>query len=167
MDDKQYKYPLRLLSIHPNQGQEGTTFTLTLDYLPSSFTYRIAFNSLMVETRQMQQSTLQNDLTATTTILTATVPSRQTTLCDTPTVPISVCFLNGSGMIEDTCYVATFTYETTAETPSPLQQRKRRYSITDETSSSPTKRVARQGKVRKEIVISLPRNLTFVPLPYL
>lgn len=172
MDDNQDKPLLRLLSMHPSKGQEDTTITLTLDSLPSSFTYRLAFNSLMVETRQMQQSTPQNDLTGaataptTTTILTASVPSFRMTLCNTPTVPISVCFLNGNGMIEDTCYVATFTYESAAANPSPPQQRKRRYSITDESASSPAKRVSHQGKKRKAIVISLPRNLTFVPLPY-
>ncbi|KAI8340571.1 hypothetical protein BC941DRAFT_417588 [Chlamydoabsidia padenii] len=140
----------KLLSIHPNQGQEGTTVTLTLSDLPFAYTYKLAFNSMVVETRQIQSS-LQNGSDCASIVLISTVPSFQMTLSTTNNVPISVCFLDKNDMVEDTFFVTDFTYQLDYEkTPNSQQQsqvgEKRRGSsfAEDDLTSSPTKRVCDQ-----------------------
>ncbi|ORZ06705.1 hypothetical protein BCR42DRAFT_427042, partial [Absidia repens] len=102
----------RLLSVSPSEGQEGTMITMVLQGLPVQ-PVKLAFNSLVVDTKQMQCQQHQqqkDDETILITTLMATVPSFRTTHSSLRTVPISVCFFDSKDIIVNTFYLVNFTY---------------------------------------------------------
>ncbi|CAO3577761.1 unnamed protein product [Absidia cylindrospora] len=131
----------KLLSINPSQGQEGTMITMVLQDLPAQ-SVKLAFNSLVVDTKQLQSQ--QQDDGMNTTTLMATIPNFQMTLSAVHTVPISVCFLNNEDIIEDTILLTNFTYQFDSDSQHQYKpERKRSYaSLTDDdySASSPNKR---------------------------
>ncbi|KAI8333065.1 hypothetical protein BC941DRAFT_495973, partial [Chlamydoabsidia padenii] len=105
----------RLLTLSPSHGAAGTTITIVLQDLPLR-PVKLAFNSLVVDTKQLPS---QN---GTMTTLLATIPSYETTLSTTSTVPISVCFLGDNGIIQDTFFVTKFVYTLEPQQNNAIQQ---------------------------------------------
>ncbi|KAF1802543.1 hypothetical protein FB192DRAFT_1280573 [Mucor lusitanicus] len=91
----------RLIELSPSGGIEGTIVTVVVQALPPQMPAKLAFNSLMVDTKQLQAQGI--------TSLVATVPSFQQTHSSTPNVPISICFLD-KDMVTETWTVADFNY---------------------------------------------------------
>lgn len=96
----------KLIEFSPSFGNEGTIITVVLQALPPQMPVKLAFNSLMVDTKQLQAQGI--------TSLVATVPSFQQTHSSTPNVPISVCFFD-KDMVTETWMVAEFTFDFTNE----------------------------------------------------
>jgi uncharacterized protein YraI len=91
----------KLIELSPAQGKEGTIVTVVVQALPPQMPAKLAFNSLMVDTKQLQAQ----DITS----LVATVPSFQQTHSSTSNIPISICFLD-KDMVTETWIVADFNY---------------------------------------------------------
>ncbi|KAI8878754.1 hypothetical protein K501DRAFT_195157, partial [Backusella circina FSU 941] len=91
-----------LLELTPTHGRENTIVTVVVQTMPSQMPVKLAFNSLMVDTKQMQAQGI--------TSLVATVPAFQQTHSPTTNVPVSICFLN-KDMVTETWLVADFVYE--------------------------------------------------------
>ncbi|KAL7315781.1 hypothetical protein PS15m_004956 [Mucor circinelloides] len=91
----------KLIELSPTHGNEGTIVTVVVQALPPQMPAKLAFNSLMVDTKQLQAQGI--------TSLVATVPSFQQTHSSTPNVPISICFLD-KDMVTETWTVADFNY---------------------------------------------------------
>lgn len=91
----------KLIELSPAQGKEGTIVTVVVQALPPQMPAKLAFNSLMVDTKQLQAQ----DITS----LVATVPSFQQTHSSTSNIPISICFLD-KDMVTETWFVADFNY---------------------------------------------------------
>jgi hypothetical protein len=94
----------KLIELSPTQGQEGNVITVVVQALPHQIFARLAFNSLMVDTKQMQAQGI--------TSLVATVPPFQQTHSSTSNVPISICFLDND-MVTETWVVSDFSYNKT------------------------------------------------------
>ncbi|GAN06842.1 ubiquitin-conjugating enzyme [Mucor ambiguus] len=92
----------KLIELSPAHGNEGTVVTVVVQALPPQMPSKLAFNSLMVDTKQLQAQGI--------TSLVATVPSFQQTHSSTPNVPISICFLD-KDMVTETWTVADFNYK--------------------------------------------------------
>ncbi|KAI8098605.1 uncharacterized protein BX664DRAFT_319138 [Halteromyces radiatus] len=126
----------KLLSFTPNHGQEGTLITIVLEGLPIQ-PVKLAFNSLVVDTKLIRSQQ--------TTTLMATIPNFDMTLSTSNIVPTSVCFLNEKDIVEDTFYLANFTYRQSNNDYSPHYQHDRKRSFAslsdDDYSSSTNKRV--------------------------
>lgn len=105
----------KLIEFNPRQGQEGTIVTIVVQSLPSQIPIKLAFNNLLVETRQMQAQGI--------TSLVATVPpfqqiqQQQTSSASqgsrVATVPLSICFLNRDHVATETWLVSDFVYTDT------------------------------------------------------
>lgn len=91
----------KLVELNPSFGNEGTIVTVVVQALPPQIPVKLAFSSLMVDTKQLQAQGI--------TSLVATVPSFQQTHSTTSTVPISVCYFD-KDMVTETWMVAEFTY---------------------------------------------------------
>ncbi|KAK4514764.1 Glycine--tRNA ligase 1, mitochondrial [Mucor velutinosus] len=91
----------KLIEMSPAQGNEGTIVTVVVQALPPQMPAKLAFNSLMVDTKQLQSQGI--------TSLVATVPSFQQTHSSAPNVPVSICFLD-KDMVTETWTVADFNY---------------------------------------------------------
>ncbi|KAI8374384.1 uncharacterized protein BYT42DRAFT_615554 [Radiomyces spectabilis] len=91
----------KLIDMSPSRGNEGTIITVVVQALPSQMPVKLAFNSLVVDTKQMQAQGI--------TSLVATVPPFQQTHSASPAVPISICFLD-KDMVTETWLVAEFMY---------------------------------------------------------
>ncbi|KAL9539970.1 hypothetical protein MBANPS3_009962 [Mucor bainieri] len=91
----------KLIELSPSHGNEGTIVTVVVQALPPQMPAKLAFNSLMVDTKQLQAQGIAS--------LVATVPSFQQTHSSTPNVPISICFLD-KDMVTETWTVADFNY---------------------------------------------------------
>lgn len=101
----------RLIEIAPIRGMQGTIITVVVQSLPHQFApVKLAFNSLVVETKQMHSQGI--------TSLVAAVPPFQQTHSATANVPISVCMLDKDSVTE-TWPVAEFIYE--FETKEPIK----------------------------------------------
>ncbi|KAI9478794.1 MAG: hypothetical protein EXX96DRAFT_572321 [Benjaminiella poitrasii] len=94
----------KLIELSPSHGDDGTIVTVVVQALPPQVPVKLAFNSLMVDTKQLQAQGI--------TSLVATVPAFQQTHSATPNVPISICFLD-KDMVTETWMVADFTYNST------------------------------------------------------
>ena len=95
--------PPRLIEMAPSRGIQGTVVTLVVQSLPHQLVpVKLAFNSLVVDTKQMQAQGI--------TSLVAAVPPFQQTHSTTANVPISICILDKDSVTE-TWPVAEFTYE--------------------------------------------------------
>jgi len=99
-EDKNAQGP-KLIQLSPAHGNEGTIVTVVVQALPPQMPAKLAFNSLMVDTKQLQAQDI--------TTLVATVPSFQQTHSSTPNVPVSICFLD-KDMVTETWTVADFSY---------------------------------------------------------
>lgn len=91
----------KLIELSPAHGNEGTIVTVVVQALPPQMPAKLAFNSLVVDTKQLQAQSI--------TSLVATVPSFQQTQSSTPNVPVSICFLD-KDMVTETWTVADFNY---------------------------------------------------------
>lgn len=92
----------QLIKISPTRGKEGSVITVILEALAPYIVAKIAFNSLMVETKQVRSQQV--------TTLIAHVPPFQHTHSPTiSSVPISICFLD-KDMVTDTFHIARFEY---------------------------------------------------------
>jgi hypothetical protein len=97
--------PPRLIEMAPTRGIQGTVVTIVVQSLPHPMVpVKLAFNSLVVDTKQMQAQGI--------TSLVAAVPPFQHTHSTTANVPISVCMLDKDSVTE-TWPVAEFIYEFT------------------------------------------------------
>ncbi|KAI8644201.1 hypothetical protein BD408DRAFT_384012 [Parasitella parasitica] len=100
----------KLIELSPTRGNEGTIVTVVVQRMPPHIPAKLAFNSLMVDTKQLQA----HDITS----LVATVPPFQQTHHSTPNVPISICFLDAN-MVTKTWIVADFNFDGVNEIRSP------------------------------------------------
>jgi hypothetical protein len=91
----------KLLELTPTHGNENTIVTVVAHTLPTHMPVKLAFNSLMVDTKQMQAQGI--------TSLVATVPSFHQTHSPNANVPVSICFLD-KDMVTETWLVADFIY---------------------------------------------------------
>lgn len=96
----------KLIEMSPVRGDEKTVITVVVQALPPQIPAKLAFNSLMVDTKQMQAQGI--------TSLVATVPSLELTHATGNSVPVSICFLD-KDMVTETWLVANFTYENKEE----------------------------------------------------
>ncbi|CAO3614263.1 unnamed protein product [Mucor hiemalis] len=95
--------PPRLIEMAPTCGSQGTVVTVVVQSLPHQLVpVKLAFNSLVVDTKQMQAQGI--------TSLVAAVPPFQQTHSTTANVPISICILDKDSVTE-TWPVAEFIYE--------------------------------------------------------
>lgn len=95
--------PPRLTEMAPTRGSQGTVVTVVVQSLPHQLVpVKLAFNSLVVDTKQMQAQGI--------TSLVAAVPPFQQTHSSTANVPISICMLDKDSVTE-TWPVAEFVYE--------------------------------------------------------
>ncbi|CAO3648109.1 unnamed protein product [Mucor fragilis] len=93
----------RLIELAPTRGSQGTVVTVVVQSLPHQIVpVKLAFNSLVVDTKQMQAQGI--------TSLVAAVPPFQHTHSTTANVPISICMLDKDSVTE-TWPVAEFTYD--------------------------------------------------------
>lgn len=93
----------RLIELAPTRGSQGTVVTIVVQSLPhQTAPVKLAFNSLVVDTKQMQAQGI--------TSLVAAVPPFQHTHSTTANVPISICMLDKDS-VTDTWPVAEFVYE--------------------------------------------------------
>lgn len=93
----------RLIEMAPTCGSQGTVVTVVVQSLPHQLVpVKLAFNSLVVDTKQMQAQGI--------TSLVAAVPPFQQTHSTTANVPISICMLDKDSVTE-TWPVAEFIYE--------------------------------------------------------
>ncbi|KAI8087387.1 hypothetical protein BDF21DRAFT_379329 [Thamnidium elegans] len=93
----------RLIEMSPRSGNQGTIVTVVVQSLPHQLVpVKLAFNSLVVDTKQMQAQGI--------TSLVAAVPPFQQTHSATANVPISICILDKDSVTE-TWPVAEFAYE--------------------------------------------------------
>ncbi|KAK4521359.1 phospholipid transporting ATPase [Mucor velutinosus] len=93
----------RLIELAPTRGSQGTVVTVVVQSLPHQIVpVKLAFNSLVVDTKQMQAQGI--------TSLVAAVPPFQHTHSTTANVPISICMLDKDSVTE-TWPVAEFVYE--------------------------------------------------------
>lgn len=94
----------RLIEMSPVRGSQGTIVTVVVQSLSHHqfVPVRLAFNSLVVDTKQMQAQGI--------TSLVAAVPPFQQTHSATTNVPISVCMLDKDSVTE-TWPVAEFVYD--------------------------------------------------------
>ncbi|KAI8333243.1 hypothetical protein BD560DRAFT_414962 [Blakeslea trispora] len=93
----------RVIKMTPNRGSEGTTITVVVQSLacPSN-PVKLAFNSLVVNTKQLQSQNI--------TSLVATVPPFRHTQSTSSQVPVSICITNGD-TVTATWTIADFIYE--------------------------------------------------------
>ncbi|OBZ82144.1 hypothetical protein A0J61_09804 [Choanephora cucurbitarum] len=91
----------QVIKMTPNRGSEGTTITVVVQSLPSN-PVKLAFNSLVVNTKQLQSQNI--------TSLVATVPPFQHTQSTSAQVPISICMINGDA-VTATWTIADFVYD--------------------------------------------------------
>ncbi|CAO3587701.1 unnamed protein product [Absidia cylindrospora] len=136
----------KLLSVSPSEGREGSTITMVLQDLPDQ-PVKLAFNSLVVDTKQVQfqQQQQQEDRTIFTTTLMAIIPSFRTTHSTLRTVPISVCFFDSKDIIVNTTFLVNFTYllddndtrDTAQNQKCHQNERKRPYSCLANDNHSP------------------------------
>ncbi|KAI9299455.1 hypothetical protein BJ944DRAFT_274221, partial [Cunninghamella echinulata] len=132
---KPVQYQPKLLNMEPAYGFEGTIITLVLQEL-SCPSIKLAFNSLVVETKQLQSQGM--------TSLVATVPSFEMTLSTSSVVPISICFLE-KDMIQDTIFIANFTYQSNN-------------TITNTANNDPNNEMVQRG--RKRSIISFMNDIS-------
>ncbi|GAN03528.1 developmental regulator medusa [Mucor ambiguus] len=93
----------RLIELAPTRGNQGTVVTVVVQSLPHQIVpVKLAFNSLVVDTKQMQAQGI--------TSLVAAVPPFQHTHSNTANVPISICMLDKDSVTE-TWPVAEFIYD--------------------------------------------------------
>ncbi|KAL0137035.1 hypothetical protein V8B55DRAFT_1544989, partial [Mucor lusitanicus] len=93
----------RLIELAPTRGSQGTVVTVVVQSLPHQIVpVKLAFNSLVVDTKQMQAQGI--------TSLVAAVPPFQHTHSTTANVPISICMLDKDSVTE-TWPVAEFVYD--------------------------------------------------------
>jgi hypothetical protein len=92
----------RLVEMTPTRGCQGSVITVVVQSLQQSTLVKLAFNSLVVDTKQMQAQGI--------TSLVATVPPFQHTHSTTSNVPISICILDKDSVTE-TYPVAEFSYD--------------------------------------------------------
>ncbi|CAO0790595.1 unnamed protein product [Mucor circinelloides] len=93
----------RLIELAPTRGSQGTVVTVVVQSLPHQIVpVKLAFNSLVVDTKQMQAQGI--------TSLVAAVPPFQHTHSTTANVPISICMLDRDSVTE-TWPVAEFVYD--------------------------------------------------------
>ncbi|GAA5809261.1 hypothetical protein MFLAVUS_002666 [Mucor flavus] len=93
----------RLIDMSPRSGNQGTIVTVVVQSLPHQVVpVKLAFNSLVVDTKQMQAQGI--------TSLVAAVPPFHQTHSTTANVPISICILDKDSVTE-TWPVAEFAYE--------------------------------------------------------
>ncbi|KAF7727582.1 hypothetical protein EC973_007343 [Apophysomyces ossiformis] len=124
IDQKQQSEPPRLIEINPPRGPPGTPLTVVLQSLrPDLISAKLAFNSLIVETKQMRAPGIIS--------LGATVPPFQQINANTPVIPISVCLFD-KDTVTETWPVAEFTYtpEQEPSTETNLNDRKRSFDST-------------------------------------
>lgn len=96
------------IDMTPTQGEEGAVVTVIAQMpLPPA---KLAFNSLLVNTQQMQVRNI--------TTLVAVVPPFPHTRSPTSLVPVSICFLAKDTMVTETTFVADFLYTTTSSSSS-------------------------------------------------
>lgn len=99
----------RLIDMSPRSGNQGTIVTVVVQSLPHQVVpVKLAFNSLVVDTKQMQAQGI--------TSLVAAVPPFHQTHSTTANVPISICILDKDSVTE-TWPVAEFAYEFENEDP--------------------------------------------------
>ncbi|KAI8352154.1 hypothetical protein EDC96DRAFT_518244 [Choanephora cucurbitarum] len=91
----------QVIKMTPNRGSEGTIITVVVQSLPSN-PVKLAFNSLVVNTKQLQSQNI--------TSLVATVPPFQHTQSTSAQVPISICMINGDA-VTATWTIADFVYD--------------------------------------------------------
>ncbi|KAI8647128.1 hypothetical protein BD408DRAFT_358767 [Parasitella parasitica] len=92
-----------LIELAPTRGSQGTVITVVVQSLPRQIVpVKLAFNSLVVDTKQMQAQGI--------TSLVAAVPPFQHTHATTANVPISICMLDKDSITE-TWPVAEFVYD--------------------------------------------------------
>lgn len=104
--DKRENY---YVDITPTQGGEGTVVTVIAQMpMPPA---KLAFNSLLVNTQQMQVRNI--------TTLVAVVPPFQHTQSPTSLVPISICFLARDTVVTETIVVADFLYTSNGSSDHP------------------------------------------------
>lgn len=97
------------VGITPTQGGEGTVVTVIAQMpMPPA---KLAFNSLLVNTQQMQVRNI--------TTLVAVVPPFQHTQSPTSLVPISICFLARDTVVTETIVVADFLYTSNGNSDNP------------------------------------------------
>ncbi|KAI8884765.1 hypothetical protein K501DRAFT_247276 [Backusella circina FSU 941] len=102
----------RLIEMTPTRGCEGGVITVVVQSLPQQSTpVKLAFNSLVVDTKQMQSQGI--------TSLVASVPPFQHTHSATSNVPISICILDKDSVTE-TYPVAEFTYDGEQKEPESI-----------------------------------------------
>ncbi|CEP11417.1 hypothetical protein [Parasitella parasitica] len=93
----------RLIELAPTRGGQGTVVTVVVQSVAHQIVpVKLAFNSLVVDTKQMQSQGI--------TSLVAAVPPFQHTHSTTANVPISICMLDKDSVTE-TWPVAEFVYE--------------------------------------------------------
>lgn len=97
-----------LMEIKPARGTQGTIVTVVVQNLSHQLPVKLAFNSLLVDTKQMQAHGI--------TSIVASVPPFQQTNATSQNVPISIVIIDQDAVIE-TWPIAEFYYE--IDTPSP------------------------------------------------
>ncbi|KAI8988018.1 hypothetical protein BDF20DRAFT_910565 [Mycotypha africana] len=118
---------IKLIELNPTHGNEGTIVTVVVQALPPHIPAKLAFNSLMVDTKQLQAQGI--------TSLVATVPSFQQTHSPSPNVPISICFLD-KDMVTETWIVADFVYD--LQPPQPQHDESNKFNKDSSAASTTT-----------------------------
>jgi hypothetical protein len=125
----------RLVEITPSKGSQGTIITVVVQLLPQqTLSVKLAFNSLVVDTKQMHHA---QGITS----LVASVPPFQHTNASTTNVPISVCIIDKDAVIE-TWPITEFTYDFESSNDTALTS-----AVNTPTATTPTINTTRGGNL--------------------